>query len=178
MRRQWGIVLFVAATTSLISGQQTTPSAPSQLADDHSQHVKVYAAGPGVTSPQLLSTTPIRIDSGKCKKKMDSKVIFSVLVDSLGQPRNLMFLQPLGNEMDKFALQVASSDRFTPGTHDGAPDCDWTNLGSRSASLCRREERRRRQQNSRLSPKIPAVTRASPPRQSSRRGRSCAEGLV
>ncbi len=121
MRRQWGIVLFVAATTSLISGQQTTPSAPSQLADDHSQHVKVYAAGPGVTSPQLLSTTPIRIDSGKCKKKMDSKVIFSVLVDSLGQPRNLMFLQPLGNEMDKFALQVASSDRFTPGTHDGAP---------------------------------------------------------
>jgi len=52
---------------------------------------------------------------------VDGKVIFSVLVDSAGQPRNLMFLKPLGNELDKFALQVASTDRFTPGTQDGAP---------------------------------------------------------
>jgi hypothetical protein len=114
-------VLFVAATTSLASGQQTTPSAPSQLADDQPERVKVYAVGPGATAPQLLSTSPIQIDAGECKKKVDSKVIFSVLVDSTSQPRNLMFLKPLGNEMDKFALQVASPDRFTPGTHNGVP---------------------------------------------------------
>jgi len=116
------MALFVAAATSFVSGQQTTSSsAPSQSADDHPERVKVYSVGPGVTAPQLLSTSPVQIDSGKCRKKADSKVIFSVLVDSEGKPRNLMFLKPLGSELDKFALQVATADRFTPGTHDGAP---------------------------------------------------------
>jgi TonB family protein len=121
MRALWGIVLFAAVTTSFTSGQQTTPSAPSQLADDQPERVKVYTVGPGVTAPKLLSTSPIQIDHGKCKKMLDLRVIFSVLVDSTGQPRNLMFLQPLGIEIDKVALQVASADRFVPGTHDGRP---------------------------------------------------------
>jgi TonB family protein len=121
MRGLWRIVLFVAATASFASGQQTTTSAPPQLADNQPERAKVYSVGPGVTAPQLLSTSPVQIDSGKCKKKVESKVIFSVLVDSLGRPRNLMFLQPLGNELDKFALQVASADRFASGTQNGVP---------------------------------------------------------
>jgi TonB family protein len=42
-------------------------------------------------------------------------------VDSAGQPRNIMFLRPLGTDLDKIALQVAAADRFKPGTHDGVP---------------------------------------------------------
>lgn len=121
MRALGGIVLFVVAATSFASGQQTAPSKPSQPVDDQPERVKVYAVGPDVTAPLLLSTNPIQIDAGKCKKKVDSKVTFFVIVDSMGRPRNLMFLAPLGNELDKYALQVASEDRFTPGTHDGAP---------------------------------------------------------
>jgi TonB family protein len=120
MRRGWGILIFVVSAASYAVGQQTVPSAPSQSADDLPERVKIYAVGPGVTAPKLLSTSPIQIDAGECKKKVNSKVVFSMLVDSTGQPRNLMFLQPLGNEMDRFALQVASADRFTPGSHNGA----------------------------------------------------------
>jgi TonB family protein len=32
-----------------------------------------------------------------------------------------MFLRPLGTDLDRFALQIVGLDRFTPGTHDGAP---------------------------------------------------------
>jgi TonB family protein len=52
---------------------------------------------------------------------MDGEVVLSILVDATGRPRNLMFLHPLGNDLDKFALQIVAADLFTPGTHDGAP---------------------------------------------------------
>jgi len=61
------------------------------------------------------------ISAGKCKKKVDGKVVFSVLVDETGMPRNIMFLQPRGWELDKLALQIVVADRFKPGTLDGIP---------------------------------------------------------
>lgn len=121
MRGVRGILLFVAATAGLASGQQTTPSAPFLLAGNQLERVKVYSVGPGVTAPQLLPLNLPPILGGKCKRKVDGEVVLSVFVDSTGRPRNLMFLKPLGNALDKFALQVASADRFNPGTHDGVP---------------------------------------------------------
>ena len=32
-----------------------------------------------------------------------------------------MFLQPLGADLDKFALLFIAADRYNPGTHDGVP---------------------------------------------------------
>jgi TonB family protein len=61
------------------------------------------------------------ISTEKCKKKMDGKVVLSVLVDETGKPRNIMFLKPLGTDLDKLALKLVSADRFNPGTSDGAP---------------------------------------------------------
>jgi TonB family protein len=74
-----------------------------------------------VTAPELLPRAPLPYPTGKCKKKEDGKVLLYVLVDEKGQPRNLMFLHPLGTDLDKFALQIAAADRFNPGTHDGVP---------------------------------------------------------
>jgi TonB family protein len=51
---------------------------------------------------------------------MAGKVVLSVLVDESGQPHNIMFLRPLGNDLDKLALKLVTADRFKPGTHDGA----------------------------------------------------------
>jgi TonB family protein len=120
MRVLWFVALFVGLGISFSGGQQPSPSAlpkpDSQLA-----RVKVYTVGPEVTAPQLLPLNVTDISTEKCKKKMDGKVVLSVLVDEKGQPRNLMFLHPLGTDLDKFALQIAAAERFKPGTHDGAP---------------------------------------------------------
>jgi TonB family protein len=122
MRALWVVGLLVSLGTSFSGGQQSSP-APSPLPDAQPVRVKVYAGGPGVTAPELLPPSPLPNPAEKCKKKqeVDGKVVLSVLVDATGQPRNLMFLYPLGNDLDKFALQIVSADRFKPGTHDGAP---------------------------------------------------------
>ena len=120
MRALWFVALFVGLGISFSGGQQPSPSAlpkpDSQLA-----RVKVYTLGPGVTAPELLPLAPLSFPTEKCKRKMDGKVVLSVLVDEKGQPRNLMFLHPLGTDLDKFALQIAAADRFKPGMHEDAP---------------------------------------------------------
>jgi TonB family protein len=83
--------------------------------------VKVYAVGPGVTAPEFVSLNMAPISAGKCNKKWDGKVTLSFLVDTMGRPRNIMFLRPLGTDLDKLALQIVAADHFKPGTHDGAP---------------------------------------------------------
>jgi TonB family protein len=118
MRALWGVALFVGLGTSFSGGQQSSP-APSPSPDSQQTRVKVYAVGPGVTAPELLPPIPAPIPADKCKKKVDGKVVLSVLVDATGRPRNLMFLNPLGTDLDKLALQIAAADRFKPGTHDG-----------------------------------------------------------
>ncbi|MGD0293366.1 MAG: energy transducer TonB [Terracidiphilus sp.] len=120
MRALWFVTLYVGLGTSFSVGQQAVPSTPPKP-DSQPARVKVYAVGPGVTAPELFPLNLTGISSGTCKKKMDGKVVLSVLVDETGKPRNIMFLRPLGTDLDKFALQIAAADRFKPGTSDGAP---------------------------------------------------------
>jgi TonB family protein len=123
MRALRVVALFIVSGASFSSGQQAGSPAPSKQADAQPPQVKVYSVGPGVTAPELLPLNLPPIPDEKCKKKqrVDGKVVLSVLVDTTGTPRNIMLLQPLGSELDKFALQVATVDRFKPGIHDGSP---------------------------------------------------------
>jgi protein TonB len=121
MRGPWGIVLFVAAATSFTLGQQTIQSAPSQSASGRPARVKVYSVGRDTIAPQLLPLGQIQIPADACKNAVKGEVILSVLVDETGRLRNVTFIKPLGNALDKFALRVAAEDRFTPGTHNGEP---------------------------------------------------------
>jgi hypothetical protein len=117
MQRFRLIALFVALAASYACGQQTNPfAAPAQP-----ERVKVYAVGPGVTAPELLPLNVNSMFTGKCNAKVDGKVELSLLVDTTGHPRNIMFLKPLGTELDRSALRIASTDRFKPGTLDGKP---------------------------------------------------------
>jgi TonB family protein len=120
MRALWVGALLVSLGTNFSGGQQSS-SAPYLLPDAQQDNVKVYAVGPGVTAPELLPPDPLPNPAEKCKKKVDGKVVLSVLVDATGRPRNLMFLYPQGNDLDKFALQIVAADLFKPGTYDGAP---------------------------------------------------------
>jgi hypothetical protein len=121
MRGLWLIVLFVLLAASSSGGQQTTPSAPSPLADAQPSRVKVYAVGPGVTAPELLPLKLAPFPDEKCKKKVDGTIVLSLLVDAAGQAHNIFFLHPLGTDLDKIALQIAGADRFKPGTREGEP---------------------------------------------------------
>ena len=120
MRALWFIALFAVLGASFSSGQQAAPSVPPK-SDSQPARVKVYTVGPGVIAPVLYPLNVTNISAGKCKKKVDGKVVFSVLVDETGMPRNIMFLQPRGWELDKLALQIVVADRFKPGTLDGIP---------------------------------------------------------
>jgi TonB family protein len=123
MRALWVVALFVVLGAGFSGGQQASPSAGSKQADAQPARVKIYSAGPGVTAPELLPVNQPPIPDEKCKKKqrVDGKVVLSLLVDETGKPRNIMFLQPVGSDLDEFALRLAIGDRFKPGTHDGAP---------------------------------------------------------
>jgi TonB family protein len=109
--------------TSFSGGQQASPSVPSPIPDAQPARVKVYTVGPDVTAPELLPLNVPPFPDEKCKKKQeeDGEVVLSFLVDTTGKPHNIMFLQPVGSDLDKFALLTLEADRFKPGTHEGAP---------------------------------------------------------
>ena len=117
----WAMALFVWLGAGFSDGQQNSPSVPPSQADAQPDRVKVYAVGQGITAPELLPVNQAPISGEKCKKKEEGKVVLSILVDTAGRPRNLMFLQPLGTDLDKLALDVVAADRFKPGTYDGEP---------------------------------------------------------
>ena len=115
------IALLVALGPGCVCGQQTGTCLPPWARSTQPERVKVYAVGPGVTAPELLPLDLPPISPEKCKEKIDGKVELSVLVDTAGRARNIMFLSPLGNDADKFALQIAGADHFKPGTVNGKP---------------------------------------------------------
>lgn len=119
MRKLWMIALLVVLARGFVVGQQT--SAPSLQPDVRSERVKVFAVGPGVTAPELLPLRVPDIPNESCKDKLNGKVVLSVIVDAAGLPRNITFLHPLGTDLDKLALLIASSDRFKPGIQNGTP---------------------------------------------------------
>jgi TonB family protein len=121
MRSLWVNAILVAAATGLAASQQTTsPNAGQQKGID-AERVKVYGVGPRVTAPEFIPTNLPPIISERCKKKMDGKVELSLLVDTTGRTRNLMFIHPLGNDLDRLALRIVGADRFTPAMSDGTP---------------------------------------------------------
>jgi TonB family protein len=89
------------------------------VVDASTAKVKVYTVGPGVRAPELLPFTPPSFSDEKCRKKVNGVVKLSILVDTKGLPLNIMFLQPLGSDLDKFALLIVAADRFKPGTNNG-----------------------------------------------------------
>ena len=111
MRNVSVVALFFLLTAGVLSGQQTTQSV----------QVKVYAVGSGVTAPELLPLNLSLFPTEKCGNKVDGKVTLSLLVDATGKPRNLMFIKPLGNDLDRYVLKIIEADRFNPGTSDGTP---------------------------------------------------------
>jgi hypothetical protein len=84
--------------------------------------VKIYALESDVTSPQLLPpSSPHSYTSEGCRSDDDGTATFSLIVDAGGQPRNIYFLNPIGDDLDLIALREVITDRFNPGKSAGQP---------------------------------------------------------
>jgi hypothetical protein len=93
--------------------------APSILAAQTA--VKIYTASvAGVTPPAFLpSQIPKMHDYERCKSQ--GTATFSLIIDSTGEPKNIYFLNPLGDPIDLLALKLVTEDRFKPGLLNGTP---------------------------------------------------------
>lgn len=83
--------------------------------------VKVYKPGRDVTSPQPLPTDFSQAITSDCPVKLAGTADLSLIVAADGTPKNILFLHFTGTELDRLAVRLLSQQRFTPGTHDGAP---------------------------------------------------------
>lgn len=124
MRRIWLLAMLALAAGSA-GGQQA--KAPAKAADSAvaaaktEEKVTVYPPKEPVKAPQLLPMAKTPAISKDCKEPWVGEPELSLLVDTEGRPRNVMFLKPVGSVVDRLAVAIASADRFTPGTLNGQP---------------------------------------------------------
>jgi hypothetical protein len=109
---------FLSATAQ----QQLPPPSPSQFKLPAPEIVKLSNRAQGLVEPIML---PLHFQSSpktECDGHKESgEVTFSLVVDGMGRPRNIVFKRPLGKDMDSIAIQVAESDRFRAAALNGAP---------------------------------------------------------
>jgi TonB family protein len=120
MRREFAFALLVFLSVPFAAAQQAVPPAPPPLTAALPSTQTIYYAGPGVTAPELHPITLSDAATGRCKH-VDGTVVLSAIVDAAGVPHNVYFLRPAGNDLDTMALKLVLTERFNPGTHDGAP---------------------------------------------------------
>ncbi|MDE3199769.1 MAG: energy transducer TonB [Acidobacteriota bacterium] len=115
---RWVVVALMAAFTIL---SQAQPAKPEVDTFPPGEQVTAYTASSGIVPPELLPQTINIPHLNKCKGKLSGKVMLDIIVDSTGAVRNSMFAKPVGNELDRLALQIVDTDHFKPGTLDGKP---------------------------------------------------------
>ena len=117
------VAMLLVISVTGVSGQQSATPRPAATAHapTAAAPVKVYAPGSGVKAPRLLPLDPPPALTKDCKNHSEGEVLLSLLVDTSGRARNVMFLKPAGSAVDRIAIQLANQDRFEPGSLDGNP---------------------------------------------------------
>jgi TonB family protein len=115
------IALSVMLATAHSGGQQPNVPQPSQPAPTPRERVLVYAPSKGIVAPRLIPSAAPLARLRQCESGWNGEVVLSLLVDTAGVARNIMFQRPSGSVLDPYALVVASEDQFQPGTLNGNP---------------------------------------------------------
>ncbi len=122
MQKSWFLfsITFVLATAS---AQQSLPAASiPQLNLQSPENVKLMNGVPDLTEPSLLSLHFDTPPKAECRgQKQNGNVAFSLVVDGVGRPRNIVFKHVLGNDVDSIAIQIAEADHFRPAMVAGTP---------------------------------------------------------
>jgi TonB family protein len=137
MRRVWLLAAFALAASGIHGMQANTTEAANGL-DVHSKSpaaraaagaasapasktVSVYEPRKPVVAPRLLPPQQPLDFPKHCTDTSVGQSELSLLVDTNGRARNIMFQKPSGTLADQFAITIASMDRFAPGMLNGKP---------------------------------------------------------
>jgi TonB family protein len=128
MRRILLVAMMVLAACCAGGEQKSTPPAKASAAATagsgvaaNANTVNVHVPRKPVVPPRLLAPAKAEEFPKHCTETSTGESELSLLVDTNGTPRNVMFLRPSGSVADRFAIIIASSDRFTPATLNGKP---------------------------------------------------------
>lgn len=104
-------VILLAMGMSVYAGAQEPESEAT---------VPVYYKQSNLTAPEAFPMHVNLRQEDQCQK-LEGKVVLSIIVDEQGRPRDIIFLEPLGNGLDVLALKLALLNKFKPGTLEGKP---------------------------------------------------------
>ena len=113
------VATFGLLGASVGSAQSTAQVAIAPEAASGAAKVKVYALGPGITAPELIPLDAQPPVGGKCKKKLDGPVEFSLVIDAEGKSKNIRYLRTVGAPVDQLALHLVSTQMYKPGELNG-----------------------------------------------------------
>jgi TonB family protein len=117
--KSWGGVAVVAGMVWVVAGlsigQEAAPAAITPMPGE-----KVYEVGTDLIAPELIPKDQTINDAEPCKETNDGVVTLSLVVDELGEPRNVAVVDPKGTSLEKLAVHVVGEDSFKPGTLKGA----------------------------------------------------------
>jgi TonB family protein len=130
MALKFAAICSLVVSAASILAQQPNPSAPASTSVDRKPSEKIYEPGPDITAPVLLPSHPLQISTDKCKKKFkrNESVEFSAFISSDGKARRIVFIHPIGNEMDQVALDLVHADQFTPAVRNKETVAVWQEI--------------------------------------------------
>jgi TonB family protein len=114
--RNWIAVVVMLGSWACAAAQEKQP-----VVEPHRMEVQVYEAGKKASFPELLPVDLSSLMSDKCDASRSGEVELSFIVDSDGQPHNVMFVHPIGNDLDRLAVVLAHANRFKPAMLNGSP---------------------------------------------------------
>lgn len=128
--KQWLKCLFAAVVlvTAVAHSQQVPaelknlPRYPESRVSNlpAPEKVQLFNSATGVAEPVLLPKQMPSL-SDKCDgEKQEGNVTLSLVVDSNGDPRNVMFKRANGNQADILALQILLDSSFQPAMQNGS----------------------------------------------------------
>lgn len=120
MRREFAFALLAFMASSFAAAQQAAPPTPPPPMPTPPAAQTIYYAGPGVVAPALLPVTLTDAATEPCKH-LDGIAEVRAVVDATGAPRGLTNFASAGSGLDQEALKLVASERFKPGTYNGAP---------------------------------------------------------
>ena len=121
MLKSLQVALFIVFTLSRSGAQEPGSSSEPSQPDVTADRIAVYYGDKDLKLPELLPPEKPLTPLDKCKGRQEGRVRLSLIVDSMGRPRNVFLDRPIGNQLDQFALLIAESDRFKPAIFHGAP---------------------------------------------------------
>ena len=121
MRRLIWIALAATSTVFATPRHSKSQKASTPVPATPSQAQKVYFDDRYLTPPSLIEPQTPFVEPPKCSGDYRGNLQLSLIVDEQGRPRDVVVTDPVGDDLDIFAVKLVEADRFTPGSINGQP---------------------------------------------------------